>query len=288
MAYRIDPGKPFADECRRIAAEQLDKALGELDQLQSETQEAARRVRARLKKLRGLLALLRQADKAFFAGQNARYRDLARRLGGLRDAASSLAILDSLAAAGAEDPGAAQLREALRRASAAAIGHQTIPGMVREGIEEGRATLDALRLDPQSAGKIIARGFGDNYSKAKRELGRAAATGAPRHLHALRKRLKYHWMHIKLLRGAWPADVAPMQAASKAAADALGLHHDLVVLLQAIRSLPAEAGDKARLQALLSARAEAQASHCIAAARPLLERRRKAWMADIEHFYGRH
>lgn len=287
MAYRIDPDQPFAEQCRRIAAEQLDKAVAELDQMQGEPQEAARRVRARLKKLRGLLVLLRQADKAFYAEENARYRDLARRLGGLRDAASNLEILDNLAEL-AEDSGAAQLREALARASAAAIEHQASPAIVRLGIEQGRATLGALQLDPQSAVKAIARGFGDNYAKAKRSLELAAATGAARHFHALRKRLKYHWMHLKLLRGAWPAEIAPMQAASKAAADALGLHHDIVVLLQAIERLPAEAGDQTRLQALLAARAEAQAGHCVAAARPLLERRRKAWVADIEQLFRRH
>lgn len=49
-------------------------------------------------------------------------------------------------------------------------------------------------------------------------------------LHDWRKRIKYHWMHLQLLRDVWPAPVKARLKDAKTLSDTIGDDHDLVVL----------------------------------------------------------
>lgn len=66
--------------------------------------------------------------------------------------------------------------------------------------------------------------------KARRAASRAADGGDAADYHDLRKALKYHMYHTRLLRGLWPEVMTARARTIDKAAQLLGQHHDLVVL----------------------------------------------------------
>ena len=96
MAFRILKGEAVATAMRRIAREQIDEALAELEDSELDEDKKVHQVRKRCKKLRGLIRLYRPAFKQGYAIENAWFRDAARPLSGVRDAQSQLATVDSL------------------------------------------------------------------------------------------------------------------------------------------------------------------------------------------------
>ncbi len=85
MAYRIKKGdKSVQAGLRRIADEQIGRALGEIDDDDLDFAEKVHQVRKRCKKLRGLIRLVRPAFDDYSA-ENGAFRDAAQMLSGVRD-----------------------------------------------------------------------------------------------------------------------------------------------------------------------------------------------------------
>ncbi|MEZ4569166.1 MAG: hypothetical protein R2849_02320 [Thermomicrobiales bacterium] len=59
MAYRLEPDEALDVGVRRIATEQVEKALAELDDSDLDRHATVHQVRKRCKKIRGLLRLVR-------------------------------------------------------------------------------------------------------------------------------------------------------------------------------------------------------------------------------------
>jgi CHAD domain-containing protein len=87
--------RPFRAGVRRIAGEQIGRALKELDNGDLDVAEKVHRVRKRCKKLRGLLHLIGPVFDNFDA-ENKAYRNAARLLSGVRDRRILLRTYDAL------------------------------------------------------------------------------------------------------------------------------------------------------------------------------------------------
>jgi hypothetical protein len=100
MSYRFQKQETVPDGVKRIALEQIDKAL-ELTTAGSKAgenlDEAIHDTRMCCKKLRGLLRLVRlELDEETFKKENVYYRDMSRRLSSVRDTAALVETLDKL------------------------------------------------------------------------------------------------------------------------------------------------------------------------------------------------
>ncbi|HEY9058744.1 MAG TPA: CHAD domain-containing protein [Aurantimonas sp.] len=261
MAFRIDPGQAFDAEFRRIAGEQLRKAGRELGDDGGDPHAAIHAARKRLKKLRGLLRLVRDADAGFYAEENARFRDIARALSGVRDAAAQIEALDALEARFAGDVAtkafaAIRARLTERRDTAAASEAET--GIAIEtaltSLGEARLRLDGfvIRRPDRNGAALAAKGFGRTYERARRALKRAETRRDAESLHELRKRVKYHWMHLRLLSPTWPEAFAPLRQTAKTIADDLGLDHDYAVFRAEAAEAPADFGASSELSVVLA------------------------------------
>ncbi|QDS90013.1 CHAD domain protein [Rosistilla ulvae] len=96
MGYRIERNETINDGVRRIATEQIEKAIGELGDNRLDPPTQVHQVRKRCKKLRGLLRLLRPGFEATYDKRNRWCRDTARLLSGARDAKVLLDTYDDL------------------------------------------------------------------------------------------------------------------------------------------------------------------------------------------------
>ncbi|NBC88894.1 MAG: CHAD domain-containing protein, partial [Alphaproteobacteria bacterium] len=170
-----------------------------------------------------------------YKSENKAFRDAARQLSGLRDAASMLETYDALMSAVADTTDRtafAPIRAGLLRDAQAACRDADAP--VR--METARRALDAAgkRTDRWMLRKTgfdaLAGGLRSSYARARRAMDAAWAEPDDAKLHAWRKRVKDHWYHTRLLRDLNPSMLDPHEAAADRLADMLGDHHDLAVL----------------------------------------------------------
>jgi CHAD domain-containing protein len=261
MAYRFDPAAPLDAEFRRIAGEQIRKAERELADEAGDRHEAVHDVRKRLKKLRGLIRLVRDARPKFYVEENARFRDMARALSGVRDRAALVESLDALEAH-YKDEGAAEAFESIRQhlvaQREAAAGGDLAPAIeaTLRSLAEARSRVDAFAVGKKNkagdAAAIVASGFARIAGQAREEIRDAVKRGEATTFHDLRKRAKYHSMHLKLLGPLWPEAMAPLADAAAALGDDLGLDHDYAVLQAEIAADPEAFGSPDRVAVVLA------------------------------------
>jgi CHAD domain-containing protein len=247
MAYRFKHSDlTVTDSLRRIARDQLNKALSAVDQ-PGDLHDGIHDARKKCKKLRGLIRLVRPAFPGFKT-ENAALRDAARRLAPLRERGAGIETIDRLLGQppkGFDRDAAGEIREALLRRA----------GMVQMGSAD--EALDAFRADlcacrDRAAGwelektgfSALKGGLKKTYRRARNQMKAARKTHAPEDMHDWRKRVKYHWYHTRLLK---PIRTGKMKHRARMASDLsdlLGDHHDLVDLRMLLRdgSLPREAG----------------------------------------------
>ncbi|WP_373354385.1 CHAD domain-containing protein [Pseudoroseicyclus sp. CXY001] len=235
MSYAWIPGEPPATFLTRVAETQLRKALAPLEGEEMPSPDEIHDIRKRLKKLRGLLRLFRGAAP-FYAEENAAYRDAARILAPLRDAAAVLESYERLRAAGLIDAEATRpFREGLEAAQAEAETGGEAPGRrdeVRLRLEAALGRVADWELTEDGWG-AVAPGLTETYRRGRKGL-KAAESREGEALHDWRKRVKYHWYHARLLSPVWPEALAPHVAAASALSDLLGDRHDLDVLAAAL------------------------------------------------------
>ena len=259
MSYRIAPGKPLAAEIVRVAEKQYARAIEILRHQPDGPHEAIHDARKRFKRLRGLFRLVRDAAPKFCAEENARVRDIAATLSAVRDATALVEAMDHLLASEAtaenHDPlFAIRARLAARRDSivSAEIGLEAKIAAAIAACEDGVAALGKLRLPrgKASAIAVLANGFADNYGRAVEALATATDSGHAEDWHELRKRIKYHRMHVQLMSPAWPGDMGLRSEIADLAGEALGDDHDLAGLEALIAADPDAIGSEAEIAIL--------------------------------------
>jgi CHAD domain-containing protein len=258
MAYRFKRSDAtIGDGVRRIAREEIEAMFGILEG--SEQDKVVHGVRRRCKRLRGLLRLVRPMFKKA-RKEDAAVRDAARLLSGARDAdvmgetVLALAQKTNLLTAAQAEALAARLR---RRQDA------PVPDLARFRTELAEIHARISGWDVRGDGfAALEDGFADTYRRMRREMKAAFKSGQAEDFHAWRKRVKYHWHHLGLLREAAPELAEARREQASALGEVLGEHHNLHVLcghLETGFADLAEAGAAAALSAARVRQAEYEA-----------------------------
>lgn len=233
MAYSFrETDTDLTAALRRVARSQVETGIAEFDDPGLSQAEAIHQVRKRCKKVRGLLRLVRPGFSAY-GEENRHFRDLARLLSDARDATAQIETLNALEARFEEAMAAdifAAVRETLR-ARRAALDEDDLAermGAVRAGFVEALERIDDWKVRGD-AGDVLSGGVAKTYSRAAKALATAAESGDPEDVHEWRKRVKYHWYHLRLLRRAWPALAEAWIGEADQLSYDLGDHHDLAV-----------------------------------------------------------
>ena len=105
MAYRLEAGESVSKGIKRIATEQITKAIADLSAAdETSIDVSVHQARKRLKKTRAVVRLVRdRIGKDLYKQENARYRDIGRKLANLRDARVKIVTLDKLNALFADE-----------------------------------------------------------------------------------------------------------------------------------------------------------------------------------------
>ncbi len=244
MAYRIAVTDPTVEAgLRRIACEQVDKALASLESTGAKRPEAVHDVRKRCKKVRGLIRLVRPSFDRY-ADENAAFREIAQLLGTFRDAKVLQDTYDAVMADYAETVdrrAIAPVRAALTRRRQEELAEADLDAR----FAKARTLLNAAReraaaewsLD-EEGWDALGPGLSKTYTRARKAMTKAADGGDGEQHHEWRKRVKYHWYHARLLKCIWPERMEQRAALSHELANLLGDHHDCHVLEQTILADP--------------------------------------------------
>ncbi len=262
MAYRLLGNETTGEFLKRVASEQVAKAIEDLEGADDDLHEAVHEFRKRCKKIRGLIRLVRP-DFPDYAAENAWFRDLAGELSALRDATSmqeSVAALmehyaddlDEDAYAGI-DAWLGKRRETMTEERDA---REKID-LIRAELPEALARIEGWRLDSGGADALEA-GLAKTYKRARRAMASAADDGTSRDFHEWRKRVKYHRYHLRLLTPIWPKVTKARYKETKRLSDLLGDDHDLAVLRATLEEEAGGAADERAALIALSRRRSAE------------------------------
>lgn len=293
MAYRIRKSDDDVQVAfRRIADEQIAKALDEIASDTLSLAEKVHQVRKRCKKIRGLLRLVRPAF-GDYGDENKAFRDAARLLSDIRDADSLIETYDALMDHFADQidrRAFASIRARLtkdardvHRQADTAIRLETF----RRTLDEARDRVSDWTLD-DTGFDALGGGVAKTYKRARKRMEDAWADPGTGTMHQWRKRVKYHWYHARLLGKTNPPMMEPHRQAADELSDVLGDHHDLAILAARLDDAPSDFGSKTDLdafRALLGQRSEDLAARAFDLGRLILSERKSSLGNRWENYW---
>jgi len=240
MAYRFEQRESVTDGLRRIAGEQIGKAIAELYDSDLDHHETVHQFRKRGKKIRGLIRLVRPALGGTYEQENRWFRDEARRLSRVRDAEALIETVDALRTDTPSNKDGEilnRVREQLtRRRQQIADEWVDLNDALEDlaiRLQSAKQRVADWRLDGSSF-DAIAGGLQKTYRRGRRAFLKARRRRSSKRLHEWRKRTKYHWYHMRLLRDVWkPVLMARINELDRLS-DLLGDDHDLAVFRQTL------------------------------------------------------
>lgn len=272
MSYRLEQYESVGDGVRRVAREQVDKALAEIGDGELGRHETVHQVRKRCKKIRGLVRLVRPRFEETYRRENAHYRDAARTLSDLRDAEAVLETVDGLEERFGDQvrPDVfAAVREPLEAERRRLADDEQDPkhdleqrlADFADRLREGRERIAGWDLgEPEDrlGFSLVAGGLGKTYRRARKRMADAWSSPSSEAFHEWRKRVKYHRYHLRLLTPIWPKVTKARYKETKRLSDLLGDDHDLAVLRATLEEEGGGAADERAALIALSRRRSAE------------------------------
>ena len=262
MAYCFEVDETVEAAIRRIAHEQLTRIVSRLEPGGGEPERAVHAARRSLKRLRGLLRLIRTSldrvpESGVFELENDIYRQVAAELSGRRDATVMIATLETVYEDLPTDlaPAAGAVHAWLIKRHGDAYeqqDRQVFAGMI-ETLRDADARVDEWPL--QDIGwDDLDDGIRRMYTQGCAEYDECCWRPSVKSLHDWRKRVKYLWHHMQLLKPIWPGPMQAIVDELDELGDLLGLDHDCAVLAEAIdEQIPTQMLDTAQRQGIIRA-----------------------------------
>lgn len=245
MAYRIERDESAISGVKRVIREEIESAEDHLAGKKKTTRdEAIHDARKSIKKVRATLRLVRDQLGDAWKRENAHLRDIAARLSQFRDAFVIIETFDDLKGKFADEAPPARLRStraglAKRRTESAR--EEDVEIVLSSAATSLRRAVKRVKRWPLAGDgfEVIAPGLERTYRGGRRALARARNDPNPETFHELRKRVKDHWYHVRLLEGLWSDVMGAYEKSLKDLEDWLGDDHNLTVLRHTIAAEPA-------------------------------------------------
>lgn len=194
--------------------------------------EAVHETRKNCKKGRALLRLVRPA-LSDYSQANKALRDAARALGPIRDPHAMLETFDNLNPTGDSDHTLVRA-ELVKRSEAATEG---ILANDRQRLADARALLESVRgrsvaWELPDGFESVATGLEKTYRRGRKRQKDVLESPHDEAFHEWRKRVKYLWYQVRLLRDSAPSFLKPLARTLHDLSNDLGDAHDLSLLHQ--------------------------------------------------------
>lgn len=278
MSYRIEPGETPRESIQRIANEQLDKTLHSLRDMPEGRDEAVHDARKRFKKIRALMRLVRdEIGEDVFDRENTTYRDAGRLLSDVRDAYSIMETVDDLTETFDDQltPDAlAGIQTALQKhyddVAVQAFERDNVIDRVIDTVEDARPRMNDLPIE-RTDFSAFHDGMRRVYKRGRKGMAHAYDDPTAENFHEWRKRVKYLWYHLRIIRPVWDDVLDEWGDATHDLADYLGDSHDLSELRNIILSTVPVSQHEEEVRVLF-ALTEQHEAELLAQAKPIAQR----------------
>ncbi len=241
MAYSFQYDEDIGTGFKRIAYDQIDRAIQSLKENEDRL-EGIHDFRKRMKKLRGLLRLVRSSiGEENYQQENTAFRDLARKFSVLRDTTIFQEKLAKLKENGISTDASDQIQQAIDQSKHhqnqemdRLFADSTVVDDVVAELNNAKARIGTCEI-PDEFGESIFPNLKRTYKRGQDALDTARHTENDDDLHEWRKRVKYLWYHIRLLKNMWPGLLKPLAEEIHQLSRNLGDDHDYAVLTQEIK-----------------------------------------------------
>lgn len=245
MTYRLKAEESVSKEIKRIASEQIEKAIDELsDTNELGVDEAVHQARKRLKKTRAVIRLVRdRLGEKSYQQKNALYRNLGRKLSDLRDAKVQIKTLDNLIDHFSDviaPETFTELRQELQinyRREYQRVVDEGVVTSVKNKLKDAKAEVEDWKIHLNSW-SAVDKSLKRVYKRGYKDVDKVLSKPTVENLHEWRKRVKYLRYHLCILRPLWSEIMEEWVDQTHDLSDYLGEDHDLAVLKEFILSQP--------------------------------------------------
>lgn len=233
MSYRYNVGEDTEQEIKRIIKERFERSIKEFQDENQDISRANHQMRKNMKKVRGALRLVRKSiGKEDYKSRNVAARDIARKGAELRESYAALQTLDKLKERfGSElDPDSYQIARRMLEADYRRVKRELpvedfLPAII-ENLEDGKTEVADLTIEDKGF-DAFEKGLKKVYKRGRKAKKKALRDPTPENYHEWRKRVKYFWYHIRILRNIWPGELKSFAKEIHNLSDYLGDDHDL-------------------------------------------------------------
>lgn len=294
MSYRLEQGEPVPEGIRRIVREETDSAIKHLTNTAAgRREEAIHEARKSIKKIRGVLRLVRPDLGRTYGDENRPLRDAGRRLSQIRDAEAVIEVFDDLAQRYRGDLQKnvwAAIRRGLESGKREIEKQAGIDSVVRQAaITLRRVGRDVKSWPLQHDGfQAIESGLADTYKRGHKALTEAQRDATPENYHYFRKRAKDHWYHVRLLENLWTEEMKAREASLKDLQTWLGDDHNLFVLWEKLQQEPDKFGKHREIEIFLALAGQYQTelrSKSVSLGLRLYEQKSKRFTKSMSHLW---
>ncbi len=238
MKYELERHESPADGIRRIILERVDYVYDLMTRPAPTRETAVHQARKSFKRIRAALRLVRdEIGQDWYRRENIFYRDASRLLAAVRDSTVMVLTLGDVTDQFAHvvapqefDSIRFKLLARHERIAHELLDEQDVLATVAGLMAEGRPRIEET---PIGAAGFAAfdNGLRRVYRRGRRALELTLADpDDPVKFHQWRKRVKYLWYHMDILRPAWPVMLHDTARELHIVSDFLGDAHDLVQL----------------------------------------------------------
>jgi CHAD domain-containing protein len=234
MSYRFKKNESLSHAIRRVFAEEIDWAAGQLAESKKRG-EAVHEARKSLKKIRALLGLVARPLGQLYKGEDRSFRHAGKRLSTLRDNAVMLETFDALAVKHGEidAPALAAIRHNLLRCQREAPPAKEVSADVVAMLAAARTRAASWPLESVEFAALLPD-LGAAYRSGRKALKRALRVRSAESLHDFRKQVKRHWYHLRLFESNWNAETKMRVNDLRLLETCLGEWHNIEVLSRRI------------------------------------------------------
>jgi len=245
MSFTFTEHEPVAAAIKRMAVEQIDLALRHLNNDSGDINESVHATRQSLKRIRALLALLRdELGKKVFAREWDCCRSAGRLLAGGRDAAAAVDTFEALIgkfsgelapdAFAAERRFLTERREVLLRVMIEKEGALQKAGDLLSAARERVATWPVKHNDFDA----LDGGLRRSYRSGREGFRTVLSQPTPTNFHEWRRPVKLLWHQLQVLTPIWPEMMMTHGDELRTLSDQLNENHDLDVLRHILLQSP--------------------------------------------------
>ena len=249
MPFELNPKHPIGEDVQDLMDGQIARIEAHL-RSSAAIEDRVHDVRKRTKETRALLRLVRSALGSQFRIENLWYRDAARELAPARNAAALVESVKKLRKHATDRAALRALRHVERVLKHIRVDGAQLESRIASLLEHLADARARLKKWPQLADRFstIGEGLQRTFGDGRRALREVTNDPTAETFHELRKRVKDHWYHGQLLRRVWPEFMTRYAEVVEEVSDALGDHHDLIVLRETLREDPTAYGDQNALE----------------------------------------